>query len=866
MIGMNQKFSKFTKACLTSILLVINVLILSGQKQLVYTFYSNNNSLVKEKYYTLNSDTSVKDSLYYAFSQDGHLLKRGFYSNGEKLGEWFRFLPNRQIESYGYYNVNNQFSGCRLYYHPNGDIDQIDFYIEDIAYNDSPEIQQEFISSIADDLRMAGFFSFDPLSNKATNLQKSLDLYERINNRTKKLLFGNRIISDAYFYKGWFQEFKDERNQLNQLETNLEKVKGKFDPSFEVTYFKPISESLDSLLKSDSIQYVLDRGPVLRQQFQSLTSLQEDIEPIQEKIKKGRRELESNFKEVLPKYYQSEIERFDAKYSTYTLESDLQSKLTIGKELIEMIDLMNVQFGALIEMQNTINEEKERLNPYKDKYPTVYLVEEEAINQKINTYDRSTSYQEKLELGKEVFDYIEKTILNLNAVDSMEVAITKRYQPLRNNYLKSYIRIHAKEIKPIASAIAGFNRLSILERKKQVGQDILDTIVYYQQTYNRLQQIDSVLDQRYSRVKNNFKENFRKIYKSEIAPLDSEIKRYRDNRLSKSKLDAGNLILEKISSLENNFKKIQAQRKKIDSRYPAISAKYEKDFPPIFKKTLKLQEGKMEIYESSETCKLYLERGEVFLKETELLEQQYAEIMQQNSDISKNLNVVENLFKIKFPEITDTEIKDIKDQFKDYISEGYIGPKIQAGDLILSKLNLMQASFTKLDENQSKIDSEFNTLVKNYKEHYSVLYKAHIKTLMDDEKLYKQTGYHMSKLTYGDVVVEKIDEYSSKFEIFRRQDSEMSTKYTEFESKYANRKEVKFMYRKGRWAYNELLKSYEKETDFEKKEQTGDLISLMLVQLISFASKDTTLINSELKKAKTVDDVLRILNVGQIEK
>lgn len=843
------------------ILTVATQYVVDGQNHKMRTFYHNDSSLLKEEYYTLSSDTSIKDSLYLFFSEEGKPLKKGSYDKGEKIGEWQRFYPDRRVESFGYYDNNNQFTGCRLSYDTLGKIEQIDYYMEGIAYIDSLELQQEFISNCSDALRGARFNEYDPLQAKYAIFQQQLAHYDSLVEKSEKLLLGDQIICDAYYYKGWFQDFKDERDSLMQLKTDLPKLSIEVDPSFFNMKINPIKTQTDSLLASDSISYVLNSGPLLRGHYKRTVALLRELEATTAQIAKSRGKLEIEFKKQFPVFYQSEIEKLDEKQDGFKTEEDLQTKINLGNELVQSISNIEKQFKTLAELLKSIDEKKKKLKSYKEKYPIVYKNEEQAIQKEYESFVASTQLQKKAELGNLIIKHIETSLYNFFSVDSMEILMTQQFMPVYENYLKSYPRLQAKELKPISASIAAFNRMNDLEQKKQSGQAILDTINYFNLTYNRLQEIDSALEDRYEQIQARFKEDYRTIYKSEVALLGPQIKKYHNNGLSQSKLEDGEDALDKITKLEGYYAEIETQRKEINTRYPAMSEKYEKDFPTIYKNTIKLFDTKKENCENTATCKTYLEKGEEFLGEILMLEEKYEEISLQNKEIESNLYATEGLYQFEFPEVFNKEIKEEKSKIKEYINEGFIEKKLQSGQFILAKLKTMQEGYPHLKKVNSKIVSEFSGLVKEYKENYYPLYTTYIKPLVDDEKMYRQSGYHGPKLIIGNGIIQKIDEYKTKIDIFNEQSQTLTLKHNEFDYNYKDRDLVKRMYKKGKWAYDELKNAYDREIDFDKKEALGKKIELMLTQFISLAAEDNTIINDKIRKAKTVDEIFKVIGL-----
>ena len=435
------------------------------------------------------------------------------------------------------------------------------------------------------------------------------------------------------------------------------------------------------------------------------------------------------------------------------------------------------------------------------------------------------------------------------------------YLPLKEKYLQDFPAIFRKEIKPISNLISEYNRTGTLSEKRQNGQSIIDTMHYYNKTHDRLLSIDSALTTHYNTIKENYKQDFRPIYKNEVSPIDQNIKDYSDISLSKPKLDNGNRILEKIELLKKNYDLMEKQNKEIAQRFKTISDQYESDFPNIHKSALKIFEEKLSKIADATSSESYLEKCNDFQNDLSYLEDKYEEIKDQQAKIESQFTKIEGLYQIDFPELFDNEIKEEQAKLKDYLDDGEIERKLTTGGFILETLEKLQSVQPQLKEENTKIKAEFPTLVNNYKENFYVLYKAHVDPLKDSEKTYEKTGYHIPKLNLSNDIVSKIDLYAQKYDVLKAQKDMMKSKYDEFIYNYEGRDQVKKMYKKGKWAYDQMKDSYEAETDFDKKEEKGEQIILMLLQFLSLVDKENSIINDEIRKAKTVGDVLRIIGI-----
>ncbi len=847
----------------TMIFMLLNIIICNAQVLEKSTFYENDSNLLKEKYYVLKSDTSLKDSLYLKYSSDGKLINKGFYNKGDKLGEWVRFFPDFKIKSSGYYDMNNQYNGCNFHYLDNGKIDHVDYYIDGIAYNDSLYLQQDFIIKLFDGMHTSGFDSYEVMSSNFAALEIDKARYDSIDGQDDKFAFGNTIIEQGYFYKEWFPIFKTKREKLIKTNSEINEFSVSLDKAYFDLIMNPIKNLSDSLLTSGDMKFVLTQAPLIHTEFASTSGLLLELDTIDTMINKELQEIDTQYKHKFPEFYAAESNRFIQSQEDYMQEENLQIRISKGSELIKVLEKMNGDFVRLDELNVAIDEKQVKLEKaFKEKYPVDYQVEEETINTEYSEFQASTQLTQKIQLGEKVLEHLKNSYIGFYTVDSMDMVINEDFKPLREGYLQSFPSIYAKEIKPVATEIAELNRTKGLDQKIKTGQQIIDTIGYYTDTYNRFIEIDNALKDRYSVLQTNFKENYRAIYKNEVAHMDNLIKKYQVNNRSESKLVAGNNIMNKIEELDDNYSKIEAQRKEINQRYPAISDKFLNDFPPIHKNTVRLYDDKKALYEKSLNCKSFLENGNSFIEEIEILESKYNEISMQFSEIEGNLSQVENMYQIDFSEVYNTEIKEEKTKIKEYNNEGFIEKKLKTGEFILTKLKTLQEAFPQLKEENTKMNNEYATLVQEFKINFPVLYKTYIIPLIADEKSYRQNGYHAPKMTLSNKIVQKIDEFRAKYDLFKAQNDLLLSNYDEFIYNYEGRNQYKKMYKKGKWAYNELKNKYDNEISFEKKEKIGKEIELMLLQFISLSTKDNTIINEEIKSAKTVNDVLKVIGIN----
>ncbi len=103
---------------------------LHGQHIQVQTWYDQKKTLLKEDYFVKSSNTTVLDSLYVSYYQNGRVKSRGHYTQGKANGIWEYFYENGNPKMKGELKDNiNQ--GYWTYYYENGGINMEGEVIKD---------------------------------------------------------------------------------------------------------------------------------------------------------------------------------------------------------------------------------------------------------------------------------------------------------------------------------------------------------------------------------------------------------------------------------------------------------------------------------------------------------------------------------------------------------------------------------------------------------------------------------------------------------------------------------------------------------------------------------------------------------------
>ena len=832
-----------------------------GQLLPITKYWPTDSAPVLEQYFVLSSDTTIKDSTYFMYAKNGQILKKGFYNKGEKAGQWSRYLRGWRVQTSGYYE-NNEFSGCLFGYDSLGNFDVVEYFDRGTAYNDSLPLQEKKIESVFESLKERGFKNDSLMLVRFQELESLIEMRKTMTDQDTKLKWGHRLVYQLVYHNEFLPYFELEKEKLGKAHFALINHGLLLDKEFLSPYIDSLTAEADSLMACDSLGIVLENGPLIRskirQRLASLDSLQNQKHEIAQQLDA----LRASYQAVFPDLYTSELDSIDIKNKEISSTFPLGKKIEMRSLLLLSIANLDKQFKELSTAYEEITYGKRSIEKgFKTKYPSTFAKALEQINIEQSYFESNTILKEKLTLGKKLVGDIKTNLQFFQAIDSIEAVISEQYPPLKQKYLQNYPALFSKEVKPINNLITDFNRITPIKDKKEMGQSILDTLAYFDQSHQRLSSIDSTLNNRYATVKANYKEHFRPIYKEEVQPIEGLIKSYSVSNNSMAKLNSGSMLLDKFTDLETYFILMQEQNSALDKRFSLIAESYKTNFPPIYKTTFKVFYEKRKNISGANTCKRYIEKQTEFLTDIGGLEEKLDEIQVQKASIDTYIAKTQELYQFDFPVIYGTEVKEEISKIDDYNNEGLIDKKLKTGELIIETLGNLHQVHAQLKEENTKINSEFESLAENYKTEFPSLYRTLIDPLKDQVKDYRQNGYHIPKLNLSNDIVMKLEHYAVKYNLFKAQSDLLKNQFNEFIYKYKDRDQVKKMYKKGKWAYDQLMGQYEQELDFEKKEEKGKEIELLLLQFLSLADKDNSIINSEIRSAKTIEEIKKAIGL-----
>jgi hypothetical protein len=833
-----------------------------SQYKKIYTFYDSDSLLLKEEYSILETDASKKKhGPYRMISQDGILLKNGKYIDGERVRQWVSFNENGFVLRFGTYDpLFYQFTGCKFEFSQAQALISAYLAIDGKDLSKSILAQEEFINRMYNDLVLTDIDVDLLLSKRIHKIKEKIREYNSKFENDDKISLGNNILQSICYHMGWYPHYKEALQELISIDDYLINTSFDVEPEFYDTHMAILTEELEQLINSDSLFQVIKDGPLLITKLQRQIDLLTEFERLNAQITTRTSELEVDCIDDFSVICNEELATFSSYGKKLEEETELENMIEVRRTFNDTLILKGKVFLELDSINQSIIHESTLLeSTYKLRYPRDYIKQRDILKIDSLAFTSSTNLDEMIHQGKNyLFNFVDLNKRYL-FVDSLAIDIENKYTATKDNFSKYYPKVYRKEVKGIRKRIKAFNELNTIVKKTKVGLVLIDTLDYYSNIFNRFVALDNEFDEKFVPVVRKYKKEFREIYDTEIEPLNEKLTKYQKLKSSTKKLALGKFIGNQIDSLESYYSILASQSTFLLKRFPEIKNKYQIEFPPIYKETVKDIDDEFKNYQKSNSYREKLILGNKLKKEVEYLEVNYATIQPMDSTIRAKDTNVDNLYKKHFYEIFDNEIKDKKREIAAYFEEGKIENRISQGNEILTYLTNMENIHNELFSAYLSIYFDYDAYVRKYKEDYQFLYRTHIDSLIRLEKQYNLCGNHSDKIDIGNDLLNYIELYKHKYNLYQELDTQIQDRYDKFTTCYES-KELKRILKKGIWLKENLKEKYNKEINFDKKEKIGRELISILDHFIMISSNDNTQLNEDMKEVKrSIDDIKRVI-------
>jgi len=399
-----------------------------------------------------------------------------------------------------------------------------------------------------------------------------------------------------------------------------------------------------------------------------------------------------------------------------------------------------------------------------------------------------------------------------------------------------------------------FNETGLIEKVElyQAGQVLSTRDKFDFQKHS----LDSLL-----RNVQTYKNDQETIFVEQIGEIIKNYDLYNNAEKGNEKYRNGKMLNKELKMMCDNHDTINQFDKQVKMLHDTISAAFQQAYPPIFTNEIKPVSNRVTKYKEMGKVIPKIDTAKVLCKIFTQFAENLAEFKAQEKFIAEKLPIIEKTYQDSFPLIHKSEISGFKQFVKNYENIGWISAKMDTGRLIINKLNAYQENFIKMKLLDNDINKTLPVLSKLFKENYSPIYKAELVPLQQATEQYRKIATVAQKISEGERInsaLKTLQEVSEKFVI---QINEINAKLLEFNTKFAEVKANKQLYKKGSNLCEELTDLYKKEKSSINRLVIGDEIIKSFAKLLTYYQKDNTFLNAQLKETKSIEDVKKVLGL-----
>lgn len=786
------------------------------------------------------SQQNASNSLY---NNQGVLIQQGKTINNSKSGEWIELSQDYKFILRGSFIKPDIFTGIQA--NPNTNSDIFLLYVVD-----NNEMQPDSIfwaTSISDVL--------GKLKLKASNDSFLVKRYDWLNGQHNsdeiiqlQVPVQQSLLRNLFIEELFWGDFLTKEKSLKEIQAALSKPDQIQIPGF-ASEIEAIQKQITAINADTIFPSRLERYQKLKESFEQYQIRNNQCIERLQTIDQLVNENSAKLSKLLPGDFGKAAGQLQHRRDSLT-QLDPELMLAASDAFFNELQASLRKLDACGELKQSTEAMLSKLNTFnKTEQSNLFNLSVVPFIQKVenNSFQSADQYQMTCHA---LLDEGNQMIAQLEAIEIVGKSIVEESKSIGNRYLQSYPPIYKKEVKPLSDKINEALQLTIIDEKHATLQKLADSLKYYSNAFALYQSTDSLISGSFALFSEKINLEDKAIYKSNIPPLEAQIKNYKIADVSIGKTIKANDFASRYTNLIEAYDKLSSQKISIDSIMPLVSKSYQEAFMPIYKTEVSLLLTARDEYLKIPQLDIRYTRGETILADFKRYHELHAELINQNQLLLNRINEVEVNYMPVFPKIVKDELSEVKKDYKIYEHIEFTDKKILKGKYITEQLDTMLCCIKELEKNEIRLQSELPSMMLQFKKDFPLVYKMNIEPLEAIQKEYTSAGYHQRKLTLSRTLIQALDENSKKLESISNQQNNIKKSFEEFETFFQSKNQEKYLYKRTKSIFEELYSEYEKEADPKIKTEKGTQIQKILDKVNDMRGKDNTRFNDEIKDAK----------------
>lgn len=525
---------------------------------------------VKELYFVLQVDNTVKHGKYMIYTTFDSLLVEGNFKSNKRTGDWKYWYSDAPygLKSSGSYTAGEKSGEWTEYYNTS-------------SATKKATVHYSINSSTASGVN---YFQSSAIESEGDYLVSGANLFE---NGSWKYYYPNRkLLSEGT------------KKYLSSVGSSVNTGKWTYyNKNGDIDY----TEEYNANGKLDGEKIFYENGVVAKTEIYAngtLTMVIDKYTDQKEKLEKLGQKA-AIYETGLPKIYSNEVKNLISEIAAYNATEKTEAKFKTGETLEAKLTFVTDNY-------ETIKNQSEKIQQYftlmetsfKQKFPKIYDVEVKPFENNIATYKECTTVKQMIDQGNELFSKMENLNNKFTNLTSFENDIETKIKPLADSYNNTFPLIYESEIQTFLSEIKSAKTIENIDSRIEKTEQIILTIDSLNTSFNKLVELDVALTSELVIVE-TYKNLYNAIYTKDKNLIEKAVTDFAESNSIVNKLKTGTSLVNYLGRLKASHERMQQQTNEIKEKADNFELlfKDDKDNKYVYKRGLRLYEVYMQAYD-----------------------------------------------------------------------------------------------------------------------------------------------------------------------------------------------------------------------------------------------------------------------------